>query len=220
MKLDMDKYKFFFFDFDGVIADSLDVKTQAFGKLFKDYGKDVVKKVIDYHMDNGGVSRYEKFRYYYRNILNKEITQEIIDELDRKFSEIVAEKVASAPFIEGVMDFIRKLNERKKECFIISATPQKEIKDIARLRRIDGLFKEIVGSPAKKKENLKKLLKKYNINQNEAVYFGDARSDYEAAAENDIDFIGITRDENSELEPLSDIYKMRDFTLLNEKETS
>ena len=58
-----------FFDFDGVILDSVDVKTKAFGKMFEAYGSDVQKEVVQYHLENCGVSRFEKFRYYYENIL-------------------------------------------------------------------------------------------------------------------------------------------------------
>ena len=67
----IDSYEVFFFDFDGVIVDSLDIKSQAFGELFKDYGEDVVKKVMDYHLNEGwAMSRYEKFKYYYKNIFH------------------------------------------------------------------------------------------------------------------------------------------------------
>ncbi|ODS33770.1 MAG: hypothetical protein SCARUB_01127 [Candidatus Scalindua rubra] len=92
MKFDVDKYRFFFFDFDGVIVDSLETKAQAFGALFKDYGEEIVRKVIDYHLQNGGMSRYEKFKFYYNNFLNKKITQEIIGDLDREYSQLVVEK--------------------------------------------------------------------------------------------------------------------------------
>ncbi len=38
------------FDFDGVLVESVDVKTRAYAYLFKEYGQDVVSKVVDYHM--------------------------------------------------------------------------------------------------------------------------------------------------------------------------
>ena len=46
------------FDFDGVITESMDIKTQAFAYLFKDCKKEVVGKIIKLHLDNGGMSRY------------------------------------------------------------------------------------------------------------------------------------------------------------------
>ena len=35
------------FDFDGVIAESVQVKTDAFSSIYKPYGKDVVDKVVN-----------------------------------------------------------------------------------------------------------------------------------------------------------------------------
>ncbi|MGB9498885.1 MAG: hypothetical protein ACKVE4_03865 [Dissulfuribacterales bacterium] len=56
-----------FFDFDGVIFDSVNVKTDAFANMFEVYGAEVRDAVVKYHLDNGGVSRMEKFKYYYRH---------------------------------------------------------------------------------------------------------------------------------------------------------
>lgn len=119
MKFDVDKYRFFFFDFDGVIVDSLETKAQAFGALFKDYGEEIVRKVIDYHLQNGGMSRYEKFKFYYNNFLNKKITQEIIGDLDREYSQLVVEKVVKAPYINGVIDFIKELKKKRKKSVLL-----------------------------------------------------------------------------------------------------
>ena len=35
-----------FFDFDGVILDSVDVKTQAFADMFRQYGPEVERAVV------------------------------------------------------------------------------------------------------------------------------------------------------------------------------
>jgi len=210
-EFDVDKYDFFFFDFDGVIVDSLGIKAEAFGSLFAEYGQDVVNKVIDNHLNNGGVSRYEKFRYYYNKLLGKEITPEIMDELDKLYSSRVVERVVSASAIAGVMDFLKQLDRKNKACFVVSATPQEEVRRIARLRGMNGMFREIIGSPRKKSENLRYLLDKYSIRRSRAVYFGDAKSDYEAARENGIDFIGVGDEENRELNALGRICRIDNF---------
>ena len=57
------------FDFDGVILESLEIKTNAFKKLYKSYGTDIVDKVAIHHLENGGVSRYEKFKIYHNQFL-------------------------------------------------------------------------------------------------------------------------------------------------------
>jgi len=45
MNCKLTSIKTIFFDFDGVIADSVDIKTKAFAKLFKRYGDEIVKKL-------------------------------------------------------------------------------------------------------------------------------------------------------------------------------
>ena len=75
------------FDFDGVLAESLEIKTVAFGKLFEDKGEAVRDKVIKYHLDNSGVSRFEKIRYIYREILKEPLDKETFDLLCGRFSD-------------------------------------------------------------------------------------------------------------------------------------
>ena len=57
-----------FFDFDGVIAESVSAKTDAFEEMYLPYGKDIAAKVVEYHKLHGGVSRYEKFKYFHKEL--------------------------------------------------------------------------------------------------------------------------------------------------------
>ena len=59
------------FDFDGVIAESVQVKSDSFAALYKPYGLDIVKKVVEHHEANGGMSRFYKFRLYHESFLNQ-----------------------------------------------------------------------------------------------------------------------------------------------------
>ncbi|MDD5437468.1 MAG: HAD hydrolase-like protein, partial [Candidatus Omnitrophica bacterium] len=77
------------FDFDGVLVESVDLKTGAFAKLFAAEGEDVVRKVVEYHLGNTGVSRFDKFRYIYKNILNRELSEEKFADLGRDFADLV-----------------------------------------------------------------------------------------------------------------------------------
>ena len=79
------------FDFDGVILDSVNVKTKAFELLYEEYGPEIQKKVVKYHLDNGGISRFEKFKFYHKNFLNKEISENELLLLGSKFSSLVFE---------------------------------------------------------------------------------------------------------------------------------
>ena len=59
------------FDFDGVIADSNNIKTDAFVKLFEGYPSNIKEMIRMFHLQNGGMSRFDKFRYIYANIINE-----------------------------------------------------------------------------------------------------------------------------------------------------
>ncbi|GEM_PF-1652749 len=56
-------------DFDGTIVESLPLKAAAFQKIFSFTPKHL-DEIIAFHLENGGMSRYDKFRHIYANILH------------------------------------------------------------------------------------------------------------------------------------------------------
>ena len=68
---DFSQYKQVIFDCDGVILDSNDIKSNAFARSLVDEDKELVKQFITYHKKNGGVSRFKKFEYFFKNIKNQ-----------------------------------------------------------------------------------------------------------------------------------------------------
>ena len=112
------------FDFDGVIAESVQVKTDAFASLYEQYGVNIVTKVIEHHEANGGISRFEKIKLYHESYLNKAITKEEIEELANQFSKLVVKKVIDSPYVPGVFKYILKCYE-KYNLFISTGTPTK-----------------------------------------------------------------------------------------------
>ena len=62
--MDSKEIKAIIFDFDGTICDSLQVKAEAFGEVYSEYGEDISLKVIDHHNNNLGVPREIKFKYF------------------------------------------------------------------------------------------------------------------------------------------------------------
>ena len=191
-----------FFDFDGVILDSVDVKTKAFAKMFRQYGLKVEKRVVEYHLNNGGVSRFDKFRYYYEEILNQPVDEEIIESLSKQFSNLVVEGVLASPFIPGAKESLDCLKKKAIPCYIVSATPYEEINLIVEKKELKGYFKEVHGSPRKKWEICREIITKENYNPQNCLFVGDAMSDYEAAQKNGICFLGIVG--NGEISPFSD----------------
>ena len=186
------------FDFDGVIAESVNVKTEAFASLYEPYGKDVVNKVEQHHLANGGVSRFEKFKSYHKEFLNIELNDQKLKELSNQFSELVVDKVIKAPYVPGAFEFI-KVNHKKYSLYISSATPQDEIVQIAKQRKIFDYFKGVYGSPISKKEHVNKIIKSNKYKKYEVIFIGDSTSDRNAANENNIRFIARINNEKSPL---------------------
>ncbi len=178
-------------DFDGVLADSVEVKTNAFAELYRPYGANVVSRVVDHHRNNGGMSRYEKFRHYHKEFLGQMINDDMVDELSNAFSALVVEKVIAAPDIGGAKDFLNHYCNNDRVCVVNSATPTLEMHDIVKGRGLSGYFDAVYGSPNSKKDNLIDIAKRFSVSLNDGVFFGDAASDFNAANALGMDFIGI-----------------------------
>ena len=106
------------FDFDGVILDSVDVKTKAFKQMYSIYGDAVMRKVVDYHLLNGGISRYEKFKYFHENFLNISLSNTEVDHMASEFSKIVFKKVCNSEYIKGALEFLKSKVEIIKNIMI------------------------------------------------------------------------------------------------------
>lgn len=180
--------KAIFFDFDGVVVESAGIKTEAFRKLFSNY-HDQVDKIVDYHKANAGVSRYDKFDYIYEKILRQELTKEKKDELGKKFSELVLEEIKTCPFVLGAVDFLEKYS-KKLDFFLISATPDEELKYLVKYRKLDDYFKEVHGAPHKKSEIMADVLKNEKLENQETLFIGDTISDYNHSITSGVPFIG------------------------------
>jgi HAD superfamily hydrolase (TIGR01549 family) len=185
------------FDFDGVLAESVDIKTEAFAKLFEPEGPEAVDAVVRYHLEHGGVSRFEKFRYMYREVLKRPLPEGEFDSLCRKFEQLVLEGVIAAPEVNGATECLKGLKGKAK-LFIVSGTPVGEIRLIAKARKIEHFFDGIYGSPEGKAELIRKVLGAEGLDPGEVVFVGDSMTDYEAAMETGTGFIARATHETEE----------------------
>ncbi len=202
------------FDFDGVIAESVQVKTDAFSELYSSYGKNVVEKIIKHHEANGGISRFEKIKYYHKTFINIVLTEREIKALAERFSELVVNKVIEAPYIPGSLEFIDRNYEKYKQ-FISTGTPTEEIKQILIAKKINHYFTGVFGSPEKKINHINQILSTYNLKSNEVIFIGDSNTDLEAAKKTNICFILVKNKFNVELAQDYNGHIINDFVCLS-----
>ena len=178
------------YDFDGVICDSVEIKTEAFQELFKHNGIEIQSQIKKYHLSNGGVSRFEKIRHIEKIFLGNKISPVDLAIKANQFSEMVKEKVINSNYILGALEFISKKGKQGKQ-YICTGTPENEMIEILEERGIKILFDGIFGSPKPKSEILNHLVIKNHFNRADCLFFGDALTDLEASLKCQIPFCGI-----------------------------
>ena len=184
------KIKNIIFDFDGVLLDSVPIKTTAFRQLFSDFHDVAVEELIEYHLRNGGVSRYEKIKYFYERILGKQISEEQILEYAITYSRLTKEELSNDKYlIADSIEFIKK-NNIKYNVHIASGADEQDLLYICNRLGISNYFLSINGSPTTKPEIIDNILCSYNYNKEETCLVGDSISDFKAAEHKGIIFFG------------------------------
>ncbi|MEN4044804.1 HAD-IA family hydrolase [Sulfurimonas sp. NWX367] len=183
-------------DFDGVILDSMKIKGDGFVELFHGYDKKYLQQIEKYHYENGGVSRFDKIRYFYTDILHQDISEDEIVKLADKFARIIKMKLSNKEnLIMETIEFI-KANYKEYNFHIVSGAENRELNDLCKQFEITCYFLSINGSPTKKDILIANIMEKYNYKTDETILIGDAITDYNAAKKNKINFYGYN---NSEL---------------------
>lgn len=187
--VDPRRYQNILFDCDGVLLDSNKVKTAAFFQVAKTYGDKAARKLIQHHLENGGVSRYLKFKYLLTEIVGIEATENKIEQLLDKFSEEVEKGLAACETVPN-LKILRDVCNRSGWA-VISGGEQKELRRKLQTLSLTNLFDMgIYGSPHTKEEIVEKYLQP-KIANSPTLYIGDSRYDYEIAARYGFDFLFV-----------------------------
>jgi phosphoglycolate phosphatase-like HAD superfamily hydrolase len=212
----MKHYSAYIFDFDGVIKDSVKVKSEAFVQVFESEGKEFQQKVEQYHLANGGISRYVKFRVW-NEWLGRSTSEEAINELAKSFAQLVIDNVVASPFVHGALEAV-ELASHNALSFIATGTPDHEINLILSQLGLSRYFKEVHGSSRKKVTIVNDILERFPFAPREVLFIGDAQTDYSAALDTGLDFYLRKTDYNSDwFENKPGItYQSNDLDYLNE----
>jgi phosphoglycolate phosphatase-like HAD superfamily hydrolase len=177
-----------FWDFDGVIKESLDVKGDAFVELFaNDQDLAFLRKVRDHHNANGGVPRRKKIQEYL-SWIKEESSPSIVDAYCERFGKNLVESVIKSQWVDGVEKYLaaKKTNQ---VYYLLSATPQAELEEIIDRINLSNTFEYIIGAPTEKRDAIRGIISELKLKPLDCVMIGDSIPDYEAACENSINFM-------------------------------
>jgi phosphoglycolate phosphatase-like HAD superfamily hydrolase len=200
-----------FWDFDGVIKDSVGVKSTAFERLFSDYGQNIVDRIRRHHERNGGVSRFEKIPLYL-SWSNEVVTSKIVQEFCNRFSLMIKQSVIDSPWVHGFLEFIERHHKDKaKNHILVTATPKEEIEEILQSLNIRHFFYKVYGTPNTKSNAINETLRGLRIESKHAIMLGDSESDYKAAKDNDVLFFLRCTELNMNLQTACKNWMFKDF---------
>jgi phosphoglycolate phosphatase-like HAD superfamily hydrolase len=186
--INFSKFDCILWDFDGVLIDSMPVRDVGFSKVLSNFPSEQVEELLEYHRNNGGLSRYVKFRYFFENIRREKVSDETILEYARRFSDIMlSELINPALLITETIDFVGRHHARV-DMHIVSGSDGEELKEICRRLNLSPFFKSIHGSPTPKIELVSRILKSNSYKQ--VLLIGDSLNDLEASKVNSIAFAG------------------------------
>ena len=168
------------FDCDGVILESVPVKTRAFARLAEPFGPEAVDRLLMYHQTHGGVSRYRKFAWLFREVLGREITPAELEELGRRFAELAFDEVCRCDLVPGVEAVLTRWQGRTP-MYVCSGAPHEELNTILAGRGLQRYFAGIFGSPPAKAELLRDIIRLAGVEPASAVMVGDSVTDLDAA---------------------------------------
>jgi len=185
----LQKFSTFIFDCDGVILNSNKIKTQAFYDVAKIYGHEPAHALKQYHVQNGGISRYKKFEYFLATILKKKIHKTELDDLLLHFAEKVKNALLTCEVVKGLDEF--RANTPQTKWLVVSGGDQAELREVFAQRGLDKLFDGgIFGSPDTKDTILEREIKNRTIVR-PSLFLGDSKYDYQAATHAGLDFVFI-----------------------------
>ena len=190
----LESYKNLIFDCDGIILNSNKIKTEAFKEVVYHYGKEAAEELVKFHVENGGISRYEKFNYFFETIsINNNLDKNSInvEKLIENYGSKVEKKLEVCEISTQIMKYRKYSNG---VWYVVSGSDQNELIKIFKKKQLKNSFDGgIYGSPLSKYEIFKNIFKDKIDEISKSIYIGDSKYDYLAAKKIGMDFVFLSK---------------------------
>ncbi len=184
------------FDFDGVLVDSNAVKQGAYFGILIPFGAPggMVETVLAESEEGDRFIIIGRVvgRLRAAGLLPTGVSIEgIIQGLAEQYNRICEEHAATCKEILGVSASLAKLT-RRYALYVNSATPEEPLRRIVDRRGWRGYFRDVLGRPRTKTENLRLIIAREVVEPSAVVVVGDGLGDLEAAKQCGCRFVGVS----------------------------
>lgn len=179
-----------FFDCDGVIFDSNGFKRRAMRRALADEAPALVDAMEAYWVRHGGVSRFDKFEYYFTHIApvqdDSERRQRIARAVER-FSEESLTAYQRATPKPAALKLARHAGAER--CVVVSGAAHVELQVVFERTGIRPLFAEVLGSPPAKSQLVQRVLEQRQAVGQDCLLIGDGGGDWRVCRQFQIPFV-------------------------------
>jgi phosphoglycolate phosphatase-like HAD superfamily hydrolase len=175
-------------DFDGVVIESNDAKTEAFRDVFAAFPEHL-DAMMDFHARNISTTRFVKFDHLLDRLGRPNDTA-LRDTLAAEFSRCSRDRIAVVPLVAGAESFLMEFSPLVP-LYLASVTPQEDLDATLDRRHLGRWFRVAYGCPPWTKPTaINDILGHEGCAPSDIVLIGDSLGDQRAAAETGIEFVG------------------------------
>jgi phosphoglycolate phosphatase-like HAD superfamily hydrolase len=168
------------------------VKLDAVRHALADLPEAVQCTCLETFSRNFGKPRLEHFQAFYRIVGDAAVTlEEFVMQRCALYVDYLRSKYHLSAPVQGARDLVQELAQHDVMCFVITGGIESEARMALNCAGFSGVFSGVVGAPTPKAIAMKRLLSQYRISCNEAIFFGDAIADRDAALKSRIQFVFV-----------------------------
>jgi phosphoglycolate phosphatase-like HAD superfamily hydrolase len=177
-----------FLDCDGVIFDTNALKDRAMYEAAAGFPEAARQRLVEQHRAFGGVSRYEKLRWFFREVCPVADEEAAMSAALVRFTAVSEHGYDAIEPRAEALDFAARMGGAAS-VYVLSGSDEAELRRVFERRGLAARFAAVLGSPTGKRAHMEGVLRERGLAPTQALMVGDGRGDWEAARELGVPFV-------------------------------